>query len=77
MQDYACEEDEGKMRKAAHLMSASVAGCMSIVTCKELLRSTLASFLRRDLASELDPSQLEGAVQVWSYGVDLTEALSW
>lgn len=53
------------MRQSAHLMASTVAGCMAIVTCKELLRSSLANSLRNYLNSlDLDPNQLEGVVQV-------------
>ena len=58
------ESDEGRMRKAAHLMVSSLAGSLALVTCREPLRSSLAAQLRHLLANTMDPNQLEQTVQV-------------
>ena len=58
------EEDEGSMRKAAHLMVSSLAGSMALVTCREPLRSSLANQLRHLLANSMEASQLEQTVNV-------------
>jgi len=58
------EEDEGSMRKAAHLMVSSLAGSLALVTCREPLRSSLATQLRHLLANSMEASQLEQTVSV-------------
>ena len=63
-QDYALEENEGSMRKAAHLMVSSLAGSLALVTCREPLRSSLATQLRHLLANTMDASQLDQTVNV-------------
>lgn len=45
--DFAMEGDENKMRKAAHLMVANLAGSLALVTCREPLRSSISSHLRK------------------------------
>ncbi|GFS35543.1 transcription regulator [Actinidia rufa] len=65
LKDYAMELDETRIRNAAHLMVASLAGSLAHVTCKEPLRGSIASQLRNSLqglniANEL----LEQAVQL-------------
>ncbi|CAK9174200.1 unnamed protein product, partial [Ilex paraguariensis] len=63
--DYAMESDETRIRNAAHLMVASLAGSLAHVTCKEPLRGSISSQLRNllqglNIATEL----LEQAVQL-------------
>lgn len=58
------ESDEGRMRKAAHLMVSSLAGSLALVTCREPLRSSLAGQLRHLLANTMEANQLEHTVQV-------------
>jgi len=58
------EEDESSMRKAAHLMVSSLAGSLALVTCREPLRSSLATQLRHLLANSMEASQLEQTVNV-------------
>ncbi|XP_027108902.2 uncharacterized protein [Coffea arabica] len=58
LKDYAMETDETRIRNAAHLMVASLAGSLAHVTCKEPLRASISSQLRNSLqglniASEL------------------------
>lgn len=65
LKDYAMESDETRIFNAAHLMVASLAGCLAHVTCKEPLRGSISSQLRSSLqnlgvASDL----LEQAVQL-------------
>ncbi|KAL1818639.1 hypothetical protein ACET3Z_013508 [Daucus carota] len=65
LKDYAMESDETRIRNAAHLMVASLAGSLAHVTCKEPLRASIISHLRSSvqgltLANEL----LEQAVQL-------------
>lgn len=64
MQDFALETDEGRVRKAAHLMVSSLAGSLALVTCREPLRTSLAAQLRHLLANTMEHNQLEQAVQV-------------
>ena len=52
------------MRKAAHLMVSSLAGSLALVTCREPLRSSLATQLRHLLANTMDANQLEQTVTV-------------
>jgi CCR4-NOT transcription complex subunit 1 len=47
--DFATEPSEDKLRKAAQLMSQKLAGSLALVTCKEPLRSNLASHVRTSL----------------------------
>ena len=58
------EENEGSMRKAAHLMVSSLAGSLALVTCREPLRSSLATQLRHLLANTMEASQLDQTVNV-------------
>lgn len=44
--DFATEPNEERMRKAAHLMVQYLAGNLALVTCKEPLRSNMATHLR-------------------------------
>ncbi|KAL3516917.1 hypothetical protein ACH5RR_023819, partial [Cinchona calisaya] len=58
LKDYAMETDETRIRNAAHLMVASLAGSLAHVTCKEPLRGSISSQLRNllqglNIASEL------------------------
>jgi CCR4-NOT transcription complex subunit 1 len=49
--DFAMESDENKMRKAAQLMVANLAGSLALVTCKEPLRTSISTNLRQLLVS--------------------------
>jgi CCR4-NOT transcription complex subunit 1 len=69
LKDYAAEPDETALRRAAHLMAASLAGSLALVTCKEPLRVSAANALRSLLAAhqaaaEVDPAVVEQAVAV-------------
>lgn len=46
LKDYVTEQSEEKLRHAGRLMSQKLAGSLAQVTCKEPLRSNLASHLR-------------------------------
>lgn len=50
LKDYVTEQNEEKLRHAGRLMSQKLAGSLAQVTCKEPLRSNLASHLRVVLA---------------------------
>ena len=50
LKDFATEPEEARLRKAAHLMVASLAGSLALVTCKEPLRLSAAQQLRALLA---------------------------
>jgi CCR4-NOT transcription complex subunit 1 len=69
LKDFAMEPDETRMRKAAQLMVASLAGSLALVTCKEPLRVSMATQLRQALvqtagAAAADAQLLDQAVQV-------------
>jgi CCR4-NOT transcription complex subunit 1 len=69
LKDYAAEPDEAALRRAAHLMAASLAGSLALVTCKEPLRVSAANALRgllaaHQAAAEMDPAVVEQAVAV-------------
>lgn len=49
--DFAMESDENKMRKAAQLMVANLAGSLALVTCREPLRGSISTHLRQLLLS--------------------------
>ena len=49
--DFAMESDENKMRKAAQLMVANLAGSLALVTCREPLRASVSTHLRQLLLS--------------------------
>lgn len=49
LKDYAMEMDENRIRNAAHLMVASLAGSLAHVTCKEPLRNSISNQLRNSL----------------------------
>lgn len=48
--DFAAEPNEEKMRKAAHLMAQKLAGSLALVTCKEPLKTNLATHMRQCLS---------------------------
>ena len=71
LKDFAQEPDETALRRAAHLMVASLAGSLALVTCKEPLRVSATAGLRTLLAShlgtsapDLEPAMLDQAVAV-------------
>ncbi|KAK2981457.1 hypothetical protein RJ640_017479, partial [Escallonia rubra] len=65
LKDYAMESDETRIRNAAHLMVASLAGSLAHVTCKEPLRGSISSQLRNSLQGLTIGSELlEQAVQL-------------
>ncbi|KAF8197388.1 Not1-domain-containing protein [Pholiota molesta] len=47
--DFATEPNEEKLRRAGHLMAQKLAGSLALVTCKEPLKSNLATHLRQNL----------------------------
>lgn len=47
--DFASEPNEEKLRSAAHLMARKLAGSLALVTCKEPLKSNLATHIRHFL----------------------------
>jgi CCR4-NOT transcription complex subunit 1 len=47
--DFATEANEEKLRKAGHLMAQKLAGSLALVTCKEPLKSNLATHMRQFL----------------------------
>ena len=49
--DFAMESDENKMRKAAQLMVANLAGSLALVTCREPLRTSISTILRQLIAN--------------------------
>lgn len=49
--DFAMESDENKMRKAAQLMVANLAGSLALVTCREPLRTSITTILRQLIAN--------------------------
>jgi len=51
--DFAMESDESKMRKAAQLMVANLAGSLALVTCREPLRASVVTHLRQLFMSNL------------------------
>jgi CCR4-NOT transcription complex subunit 1 len=69
LKDFAAEPDESALRRGAHLMAASLAGSLALVTCKEPLRVSAANALRSLLAAhraaaDVEPSVVEQAVAV-------------
>ncbi|KAL3616494.1 hypothetical protein CASFOL_039884 [Castilleja foliolosa] len=65
LKDYAMEPDETRIRNAAHLMVARLAGSLAHVTCKEPLRGSISTQLRSALQGLSQASDiLETAVQL-------------
>ena len=50
--DFVTEANEEKLRKAGHLMAQKLAGSLALVTCKEPLKSNLATHMRQFLAEQ-------------------------
>ncbi|KAF9557678.1 Not1-domain-containing protein [Agrocybe pediades] len=48
--DFAAEPNEEKLRRAGHFMAQKLAGSLALVTCKEPLKSNLATHIRQYLA---------------------------
>ena len=55
--DFAMEGSEAKMRKAAQLMVANLAGSLALVTCREPLRTSLSTHMRQLLTAEQPQQQ--------------------
>lgn len=67
LKDFAAEVDDVKMRKAAHLMVASMSGSLALITAKEPLRNAIGTHLRSLIPSSAgDPQQIEHVIQVCS-----------
>ncbi|CAH0481315.1 unnamed protein product [Peronospora belbahrii] len=67
LKDFATECDDAKMRKAAHLMVASMSGSLALITAKEPLRNAIGTHLRALLPTNAgDPQQLEHVIQLCS-----------
>lgn len=54
--DFALDGDEIRMRKAAHLMVSSLAGSLSLVTCKDPLRIALTNHLSQLINTTQTPN---------------------
>ncbi|TFK46033.1 Not1-domain-containing protein [Heliocybe sulcata] len=50
--DFVTEANEEKLRKAGHLMAQRLAGSLALVTCKEPLKSNLATHMRQYLLEQ-------------------------
>jgi len=65
--DFAMEGNEEKMRKAAQLMAANLAGSMALATCRDMLRTSISVHLRQLLSNAItgggDASTLSEADQ--------------
>lgn len=48
--DFATEPNEDKLRRAGHLMAQKLAGSLALVTCKDPLKSNLATHIRQHLS---------------------------
>jgi CCR4-NOT transcription complex subunit 1 len=67
LKDFATEVDDVKMRKAAHLMVASMSGSLALITAKEPLRNSIATHLRSLIpATAGEPQQIDHVIQVCS-----------
>lgn len=55
VQDFAFESNEQRMRAAAHLMAASLAGAYAMNQCREPMRASLLSQLHALLKPGMDP----------------------
>merc|ERR1711871_91947 len=67
LKDYALEANETHLRSAAHMMISSLAGSLSLVTCKEPLRISIGNHLRTLMTSmTADQTAIEQVVQVCS-----------
>lgn len=69
LKDFALESDPSLVRRAAHLMVASLAGTLALVTCREPLRVSLTTSLRGLLQPATnkqgnDENLLEQVVQI-------------
>ncbi|KXZ45953.1 hypothetical protein GPECTOR_49g537 [Gonium pectorale] len=65
LKDFAGDADEGRLRKAAHLMVSSLAGSLSLVTAKDPLRISLTNQLRQMLQAQVaDTATLDNIVSV-------------
>ncbi|XP_058205092.1 uncharacterized protein LOC131319013 isoform X2 [Rhododendron vialii] len=65
LKDYALESDETPIYNAAHLMVASLAGSLTCVTCKDVLRVSILNHLRNSLqASNISSELQEQAVAI-------------
>jgi len=59
VKDFAMESDENKMRKAAQLMVANLAGSLALVTCREPLRASVSTHLRQLLVNSASANSSE------------------
>jgi CCR4-NOT transcription complex subunit 1 len=68
VKDFAVEGSELKMRGAAQLMVANLAGSLAVVTCKEPLRLSMANHLRTLLSAAAAQQQQQAAAAAASSG---------
>ncbi|EIN07655.1 CCR4-Not complex component [Punctularia strigosozonata HHB-11173 SS5] len=50
VKDFATDTNVDRLQKSAHMMAQKLAGSLALVTCKEPLRSNLATHMRQSLA---------------------------
>ncbi|RMZ75215.1 hypothetical protein DV737_g5410, partial [Chaetothyriales sp. CBS 132003] len=62
--DYALERHADHLRTAAREMVKSLAGSLALVTCKEPLKSSITTWMRRPLDETQDPIMPEGAISM-------------
>jgi CCR4-NOT transcription complex subunit 1 len=67
IKDFATEPSEDKLRKAGHLMAQKLAGSLALVTCKEPLKSNLATHLRQFLEQQ-GFTEVSGLNRITSFG---------
>lgn len=60
--DFAREENEDRIRKAAHQMVRQLSGSLALVTCKEPLRMSMSNYIRVEQAELPENTIPEGAV---------------
>lgn len=54
LKDFSSEGNESLVRRASHLMVASLAGSLALVTCREPFKASLCQHLRTLLLSASD-----------------------
>jgi CCR4-NOT transcription complex subunit 1 len=71
--DFAMEADENKMRKAAQLMVANLAGSLALVTCREPLHTSISTHLRTLLMNAINSTDGASASASATAGVQLQD----
>ncbi|KAG8525924.1 uncharacterized protein KY384_000686 [Bacidia gigantensis] len=60
--DFACEEDEDRLRHACHQMAKQLSQNLALVTCKDPLKQSMSNYIRRTQVDSPEQAFPEGTI---------------